>query len=348
MAMERPGSAGFQPAESRGLVRRFCGQDARAPRGCVPNSGHLFCLRGLCRAVLSSVIAVFSWVGWSGVITPNLPETAMTASSSYTTPWDSPERRGVRWGQVNMQLALGFAAAERRPPLLRVRADGEARGALWDRFADKLVMRPDLNRRLASWQANKEQPGLRWFKYQEGLSPILSATPCRLVRVRSLTPSPGLARRFWSQRMPDRARTPGLVAGADARENASDWRLKGGVHIHFGAEPDIAFQKDGKLAVLIDVKGGKDPAGALEFLGAVKKTCPETPVDCRNFLVVGATTSTMRGRLSEMPMAKRCAIARATGNENEWLEFLHEVFHHGLVIAPAVGPTAWQVAEVRC
>ena len=45
-----------------------------------------------------------------------------------------------------------------------------ARGHLYDRFADRLVPRGDLSRRLVSYQANKAQPGLRWFKYKEGFS----------------------------------------------------------------------------------------------------------------------------------------------------------------------------------
>ena len=48
--------------------------------------------------------------------------------------------------------------------------DGAAREALRRRFRDRLIVRQHLNRRLVSYQANKEQPGLRWFKYKEGFS----------------------------------------------------------------------------------------------------------------------------------------------------------------------------------
>ena len=50
--------------------------------------------------------------------------------------------------------------------------DAPARAALHRRFAGRLAVRDDLNRRLVSYQANKAQPGLRWFKYKEGNSPI--------------------------------------------------------------------------------------------------------------------------------------------------------------------------------
>ena len=48
--------------------------------------------------------------------------------------------------------------------------NGPAREALLRRFADRIVVRRDLSRRVVSWQGNKTQPGLRWFKYKEGFS----------------------------------------------------------------------------------------------------------------------------------------------------------------------------------
>ncbi|MYE32846.1 MAG: site-specific DNA-methyltransferase [Chloroflexi bacterium] len=49
-------------------------------------------------------------------------------------------------------------------------ADQSERDALHRRFADRLVVRDELTRRLVSYQGNKTQPGLRWFKYKEGFS----------------------------------------------------------------------------------------------------------------------------------------------------------------------------------
>lgn len=45
--------------------------------------------------------------------------------------------------------------------------------ALETRFADKLVINRQLNRQLVSFQANKNKPGYRWFKYKEGFSESL-------------------------------------------------------------------------------------------------------------------------------------------------------------------------------
>jgi DNA modification methylase len=45
--------------------------------------------------------------------------------------------------------------------------------ALEARFADKLKVNHQLNRQLVSFQANKNKPGYRWFKYKEGFSQSL-------------------------------------------------------------------------------------------------------------------------------------------------------------------------------
>ena len=44
------------------------------------------------------------------------------------------------------------------------------RDALMHRFADRIVVNPDLTRSLVSWQSNKNTPGFRWFRYKEGFS----------------------------------------------------------------------------------------------------------------------------------------------------------------------------------
>src|SRR5436305_9548201 len=46
-------------------------------------------------------------------------------------------------------------------------------GRLARRFRDVLVVNPDLDRTLVSFQANKRQNGYRWFKYKEGFSAAL-------------------------------------------------------------------------------------------------------------------------------------------------------------------------------
>jgi hypothetical protein len=47
------------------------------------------------------------------------------------------------------------------------------RHKLYERFADKLQTAFNLNRQLVSFQANKDEPVYRWFKYKEGFSSAL-------------------------------------------------------------------------------------------------------------------------------------------------------------------------------
>ena len=48
--------------------------------------------------------------------------------------------------------------------------DAPARQALLERFADRLVIRPELTRQQVSYQGNKAHPGLRWLRYKEAFS----------------------------------------------------------------------------------------------------------------------------------------------------------------------------------
>ena len=132
----------------------------------------------------------------------------------------------------------------------------------------------------------------------------------------------------------DWVRAQGLLIGEDS-EPRGDWALKGGVRMRFGSEPDISFERDGKLAVLIEIKGGKDPAGARERLGAVKKTFDEAPAGCDNFLIAGVVTPTMREGLEKMPI-KVFDIEGFSDAGREWPRFLNEIFHHALRLTAEV------------
>jgi hypothetical protein len=62
-------------------------------------------------------------------------------------------------------------------------------------------------------------------------------------------------------------------------EHLSDYNgvlLSNRTSLLFGAEPDMTFRRqDGRVLGALEVKGGKDPAGALERYGAAKKTFDE-------------------------------------------------------------------------
>lgn len=136
------------------------------------------------------------------------------------------------------------------------------------------------------------------------------------------------------ERILDWVRLNDLLVEPSAGSDRGFWQLVANVRMFFGTEPDIAFEKDEKLAVLIEVKGGRDPAGALERLGAAKKTFDEAPVGCRNFLVVGVVTPAMRERLDAMGMVTFFEVADLIDRADVWADFMNEIFHHALRIAP--------------
>ncbi len=147
-----------------------------------------------------------------------------------------------------------------------------------------------------------------------------------------------LGERAIKQRLLDWVRDSGLLGqdalDADGPELHGAWDLSGGVRMIFAPEPDISFERGGALVALIEVKAGTDPAGALERLGAIKKTFDEAPPRCENFLIAGVVTPTMRERLNEMRMKQDFDIDRLLSDDESWLEFTDEVFNHALRIVP--------------
>ncbi len=77
--------------------------------------------------------------------------------------------------QSPAQTAMRIESEAPADPSQRIEAGSRReRDELQARFEDRLRTRHDLNRRLVSYQANKAQPGLRWFKYKEGFSAVLA------------------------------------------------------------------------------------------------------------------------------------------------------------------------------
>ena len=118
------------------------------------------------------------------------------------------------------------------------------------------------------------------------------------------------------------------------------FELPGGYSMRFSSEPDIQFQRtvNGETSIIatIEIKGGKDPAGALERLGAVQKSFEETPPNCVNILIAGVITPEMANRLDAMGVAKRYMLDDLIRGGALWGEFLNEVFHHTVRITPSV------------
>lgn len=105
------------------------------------------------------------------------------------------------------------------------------------------------------------------------------------------------------------------------------------VRMRFSSEPDVSFERmvDGRWVVVstIEIKSGTDPAGALERLGAIRKSFEETPPRSQNFLVLGITTPTMRERLAEMRIVKSFNMWDILDGGGQ-REFINEVFHYAL------------------
>ena len=112
----------------------------------------------------------------------------------------------------------------------------------------------------------------------------------------------------------------------------TEFQLPRGYSMRFGSEPDILFQHQVSVglrtAATIEIKGGKDPAGALERLGAMQKSFEDTPADCVNFLVAGVVTPEMRARLNQIGVVKVFLLDDIAHDGDAWSEFVNEVFHY--------------------
>ena len=109
--------------------------------------------------------------------------------------------------------------------------------------------------------------------------------------------------------------------------------LPNGYSMRYGSEPDIRVPAGiGTTMPLtvatIEIKGGKDPAGALERLGAMQKSFEETPPGCVNMLIAGVITPEMESRLENMGVTKVFLLDDLAHDGEAWVGFLNEVFHY--------------------
>ncbi|MXY90544.1 MAG: XcyI family restriction endonuclease [Gammaproteobacteria bacterium] len=108
------------------------------------------------------------------------------------------------------------------------------------------------------------------------------------------------------------------------------FELNNGITMRYGSEPDIEFSREGTVIVTIEIKGGKDRAGALERLGAMQKSFSETPSGCVNFLIAGVVTPEMKVRLDQIGTVKVYLFDEISLDEKKWNEFIQELFHYTL------------------
>ena len=110
--------------------------------------------------------------------------------------------------------------------------------------------------------------------------------------------------------------------------------LAGNIVMIFASEPDVAFLQGDSLEATIEIKGGIDPAGALERLGAANKSASAALVDnprCKSFLVAGVITDEMQSRLRQERLFERYfGLVEILYNPEVQAEFFDEVFNHAL------------------
>ncbi|RJP30626.1 MAG: XcyI family restriction endonuclease [Candidatus Omnitrophota bacterium] len=104
--------------------------------------------------------------------------------------------------------------------------------------------------------------------------------------------------------------------------------------MRFGSEPDISFIRDDALKLVIEIKGGIDPAGALERYGAATKSFQHSisiSPRCKNFYLSASFTQELNKRINEDRLVERAFdIIELLDNPKMRERFFEEIFHHTL------------------
>ncbi len=148
------------------------------------------------------------------------------------------------------------------------------------------------------------------------------------------------AEKLVKTRIKNWLKSEGLILKED--DSGTQFELPRGYGMRFGSEPDVLFrfrtEKQSEDVATIEIKGGKDPAGALERLGAMQKSFEATPANCVNFLVVGVVTEEMRSRLNAKGIVKVFLLDELAHDGEPWTRFLNEVFHYTVRITDSIVP----------
>lgn len=128
--------------------------------------------------------------------------------------------------------------------------------------------------------------------------------------------------------------TPRVSLEKLMRATKHEYRLKQNVIMRFGSEPDISFKKDGLLLATVEIKGGVDPAGALERYGAATKSFSHAlsiNPQCQNFFLSAVFTKELSSRISQdRSINKHFNVVDILQHKVVRGEFLAELFHHTL------------------
>ena len=117
-----------------------------------------------------------------------------------------------------------------------------------------------------------------------------------------------------------------------------EYTLLDNITMVFSSEPDVGFRRGDLLEATIEIKGGIDPAGALERLGAAEKSAQaaiEVNRRCKNFLIAGVITPEMRRRLDQSRLfEKDFLLVNLLSDADLQSEFFAEIFTHTLRMTP--------------
>lgn len=112
------------------------------------------------------------------------------------------------------------------------------------------------------------------------------------------------------------------------------YELRQGITMRFGSDPDVEFTQNDQALAVIEIKGGIDPAGALERYGAATKSFQHA-VDrsprCRNFYLGAVYTSELHRRIkADRLVEKSFDVVEVLQSSEKRRQFFDELFHHVL------------------
>jgi hypothetical protein len=115
------------------------------------------------------------------------------------------------------------------------------------------------------------------------------------------------------------------------------FHLRKKIVMKFGSEPDIAFTRGETLVSVIEIKGGIDPAGALERYGAATKSFQHsirTSAHCKNFYLGAVFTPELQKRIGDDRIVEKTFnIIEILHKPKARARFFQEIFHHTLRVA---------------
>jgi|WetSurMetagenome_2_1015567.scaffolds.fasta_scaffold22727_2 hypothetical protein len=124
------------------------------------------------------------------------------------------------------------------------------------------------------------------------------------------------------------------IEGETLLDTTKIFKIKDNIIMKFSSEPDISFIRDDQLLAVIEIKGGTDPAGALERYGAAKKSF-ESAIQksprCENFYLSAVFTKELIDRIERDRLVhKRFDIIELLDDPTAREKFFRELFHHTL------------------